>query len=58
MQFMKTPYKEEELIEILHPFVKEWFFNTYKSFSLPQLYGVMEVHLKNNILINFEDKLN
>ncbi len=49
---MKSPYKEEELIEILHPFVKEWFFNTYKSFSLPQLYGVMEVHLKNNILVS------
>lgn len=52
MQFIKQPYKPEELIEILHPFVKEWFFNTYKSFSLPQLYGVMEVHLKNNILIS------
>lgn len=52
MQLMKAPYKEEELIEILHPFVKEWFFNTYKSFSLPQLYGVMEVHLKNNILVS------
>ncbi len=52
MQFIKQPYNPEELIEILHPFVKEWFFNTYKSFSLPQLYGVMEVHLKNNILIS------
>ncbi len=49
---MKIPHEEQDLIDILHPFVKEWFFNTYKSFSLPQLYGVLEVHLKNNILIS------
>ncbi|MDP4012340.1 MAG: ATP-dependent helicase [Candidatus Nanoarchaeia archaeon] len=52
MEYLTKPYLEEELKEILHPFVKEWFFNTYKSFSKTQLYGVMEVHLKNNILIS------
>ncbi|HLD11959.1 MAG TPA: ATP-dependent helicase [Candidatus Nanoarchaeia archaeon] len=41
-----------EISKILHPYVKEWFFNKFKTFSEPQLYGVMDVHLRNNILIS------
>ncbi|MEK6974233.1 MAG: DEAD/DEAH box helicase [Nanoarchaeota archaeon] len=32
--------------------LSEWFFSTFKEFSIPQLYGVMEIHNKNNILIS------
>jgi len=49
---LKKPYKESELNGILHPFVKEWFFSKFKEFSLPQLYSVMEIHNKNNVLIS------
>ena len=31
--------------------VREWFFSKFKNFSLPQLFGVLEIHNKNNILI-------
>ncbi len=27
-------------------------FSKFKSFSLPQLYGVMEIHSRNNILVS------
>ena len=49
---LEKPYKEEEIEEILHPFVREWFFSKFKEFSLPQLDGVMEIHNKNNVLIS------
>lgn len=51
--FFKTkPDKEEDIIKILHPAVKEWFFKKFKSFSLPQKYGILEVHSRNNILVS------
>ncbi|RMF05322.1 ATP-dependent helicase [Candidatus Woesearchaeota archaeon] len=48
----KKPDNEGALLNILHPFVKEWFFSRFKSFSLPQLFGVMEIHSRNNVLIS------
>ncbi|MDO8628509.1 MAG: ATP-dependent helicase [Nanoarchaeota archaeon] len=49
---IEQPTSQEELGTILHPYVKEWFFSQFKQFSEPQLYGVMDVHLRNNILIS------
>ena len=46
------PNTEFELRNILNPLVQKWFFSRFKEFSLPQLYGVMEVHSRNNILIS------
>jgi ATP-dependent Lhr-like helicase len=44
--------KEQEIKETLHPFVKEWFFSKFKSFSQTQLYGVMPIWERKNILIS------
>lgn len=52
LQELKKPYSKKEVENILHPLVKEWFFNKYPSFSEPQLYGVKEIHNKNNILVS------
>lgn len=52
IEFQKKPYKKEDILKVLHPFVKDWFFSKFKSFSLPQLYGVMEIHNKSNILVS------
>ncbi len=52
IEAMEKGYRDEEVASILHPFVKEWFFSKFKNFSQTQLYGVMEVHLRNNILIS------
>ena len=51
LSFIKEPYNSKELDKILNPLVREWFFKNFKEFSLPQLYGVMEIHKGNNILI-------
>jgi len=44
--------KEEEIIAVLHPLVKEWFFSKFKNFSIPQKYGVMNVWERKNTLIS------
>ena len=44
--------KKEEIIEILDPLVKEWFFSKFEEFSDSQLYGVMNVHERKNISIS------
>ncbi|MBN2454590.1 ATP-dependent helicase [Candidatus Woesearchaeota archaeon] len=48
----EKPNTEKELVQILHPIVKAWFFGKFESFSLPQLFGVMEIHSRNNILVS------
>lgn len=46
------PNTIEELVGILHPIVKKWFFSRFESFSLPQKFGVYEIHTRNNVLIS------
>jgi ATP-dependent helicase Lhr and Lhr-like helicase len=43
---------KEELINLLDPDVKEWFFSKFEEFSMPQLYGVMPIFERKNILIS------
>src|SRR3989344_4101593 len=50
--YIKEPYQEEELKAILHPTVNKWFFSRFKEFSIPQLYGVAEIHNGSNILVS------
>lgn len=44
--------ESKELISILDPLIKEWFFNKFDYFSDSQLYGVLNVHERRNILIS------
>ncbi len=44
--------KASELNGILDPLVQEWFFNKFENFSESQLYGVMNIHERKNILIS------
>jgi len=50
--YKEKPNSEKEIKKILNPIVERWFFSRFKSFSLPQLYGVMEIHSRNNVLIS------
>jgi ATP-dependent Lhr-like helicase len=43
---------KEEITNILDPLIKEWFFSKFKDFSEPQLYGVMPIWERKNILIS------
>ncbi len=52
LTFLKEPYTETQLKAVLHPLINKWFFSKFKEFSLPQLYGVMEIHNRKNVLIS------
>jgi len=48
----EKPNKASEIRKILHPIVEKWFFTKFKSFSPPQLFGLMEVHSRSNLLVS------
>ena len=52
VEFLEKPYLKEELDKMFHPIVKEWFYSRFKEYSLPQRYGVIEIHKRKNILIS------
>jgi len=52
IDFMKKPCGVKEVENILNPLVKKWFLDKFREFSLPQLYGVKEIHNRKNILIS------
>ena len=43
---------KKKIDNILHPYVKKWFYSKFKEYSLPQKFGVMEIHSRNNVLIS------
>src|SRR6056297_1385328 len=45
-------YQKEDIEKVLHPYVKEWFFSRFESFSEPQKYGVMNIWKRKDILIS------
>jgi len=52
IEVKERPNTEKEIINVMNPLVRKWFFSRFKEFSLPQLYGIMEVHSRSNILIS------
>ncbi|MBI2657087.1 ATP-dependent helicase [Candidatus Woesearchaeota archaeon] len=52
IEHLEQPYKPEQIKQILNPIISKWFFSRFKEFSLPQLFGVMEIHSRNNILVS------
>ena len=52
ISYKRKPNTKKELLQILNPTIKNWFFSKFKNFSLPQLFGVMEIHSRNNILVS------
>lgn len=49
--YLEKPHEKEQILQVLNPLVKEWFFNNFKDFSVPQLFGLLEIHKRNNLLI-------
>jgi ATP-dependent helicase Lhr and Lhr-like helicase len=50
--FKEKPSSDEELLHLLHPLVKEWFFSRFESFSLPQRFAVVDIHSRKNVLVS------
>ncbi len=46
------PDDRNEVLGILNPLVKEWFFSKFKDFSLTQLFGVKNIYGRKNILVS------
>lgn len=52
IEFMKKPYKNEEILKSMHPLVKEWFLHKFKRFAPPQKFAILNVHSRINTLIS------
>jgi len=52
IKFLTEPNEDEELFNILNPIVKEWFKKKFGTFCLPQKYGIMPIHSRENILVS------
>ena len=52
IQYIEKPNKEEEIFDVLNPLVKKWFKDKFKTFCVPQQYGVMPIHSRENVLIS------
>jgi len=52
INFKDGPDKEEEIYNILHPFVKKWFNSKFKEFATSQKYGVLDIHSRKNVLVS------
>lgn len=46
------PHSDEEILDTLHPLVKEWFLSKYSTFTPPQKYSIVEAFKGNNVLIS------
>lgn len=51
IEFVVRQYNDEQLFEMLHPFVKEWFKNNFSSFAPPQRFSIPLVRARENLLI-------
>jgi len=52
LTWKEKPDTKKQVERILTPTVKKWFYSRFTDFSLPQLYGVCEIHSRNNILVS------
>ena len=48
----KKEYAKEEIFNILHPWVKQWFIDKFDDFTPSQKMSIPEIHKQNNILIS------
>ncbi len=52
IEYQTSGYPEEEILENLHPFVREWFVGTFGTFSPPQRFAIRNIQLGMNCLIS------
>jgi len=52
VEFITKPNNDQEIFNILNPLVKKWFKSKFKTFCVPQQFGVMPIHSRENVLIS------
>ena len=45
-------YSKKQIYKTLHPWVKQWFDDTFEDFTPAQKRSIIDIHKKNNILIS------
>uniref|UniRef100_A0A7C3RDQ1 ATP-dependent helicase n=1 Tax=Archaeoglobus fulgidus TaxID=2234 RepID=A0A7C3RDQ1_ARCFL len=45
------PYSDREILDALHPLVREWFLSKYSDFTPPQRYAIVEAFKGRNVLV-------
>ncbi len=50
--FKEKQNTDEEIYNILHPWVKQWFKSKFSSFALAQQYSLLEIHSRQNVLVS------
>ena len=45
-------YSKKEIYKNLHPYVKQWFENSFDDFTPAQKQAIPEIHKGNNILVS------
>ncbi len=50
--FRREPFSDDELLEALHPLVREWFSSRFKEFSSPQRFAIPLIHQGKSCLIS------
>ncbi|MCS7121707.1 MAG: ATP-dependent helicase [Archaeoglobaceae archaeon] len=46
------PYRDEEILTLLHPLVREWFKSKFSTFTPPQRYAIVEAFKGRNVLVS------
>ncbi len=52
IEFMQKPHDDSLTTSILHPILKQWFFEKFKTFSEPQRYSIYNIHCRMNTLVS------
>ncbi len=50
--FQREPYPSEQILNSLHPYVREWFTTTFKDFSPPQKFSILNITYRMNTLVS------
>ncbi|MCD6563378.1 MAG: ATP-dependent helicase [Thermoproteales archaeon] len=50
--YASKKYKKEEVLNVLHPLVSEWFNKKFESLTPPQEYGIIPIFYNKNVLVS------
>ncbi|MGC8648629.1 MAG: ATP-dependent helicase [Candidatus Micrarchaeia archaeon] len=51
IQYLTEPFKDEESLAVLNPYVREWFQSNFKEITPPQKFSFKLINDKSNVLI-------
>lgn len=52
IEFQKKAHTDKEIFDVFNPLVKEWWQKSFKEFSPPQKFSIINIHNRENTLIS------